>query len=597
MSSAATATTSVLYPCSTDGKLDYTKLSNYPECVTGLFWLSHDYKSDGINANKFGEKTESSPTTDGKYYGINSKKCLFDPSRKTIIYVHGWQQTLIKNKIFTVLPPSIVNFITDGWNVGIFRWQSFSDDDDTSFTDYNSTVPVVTESKIYSKNFMRYRNANGIGFVNIPHVSPTSSPYSNKNMTDIFVEEYAKYFGESTSKYTGSEIRFVGHSLGTQLVVNAARQINESTTTTTTTTTTPNYKKVNRIDLLDAFFCNINKKDAQDKFGYNGLSGAQKTVDNVNKLNPDPAKLNVAISWFQCTALTNITPEKISKDILGLDSVILGPLFQRAVGDMIFSDSNDALKTLVAYQCHKFWYLPLTNSFSDIFKKLLNSNECFSIKCGFETLMSTIVSQTNALHNEMIQWYFNSYIIKGDSSKLSVYNYNVEKISTWWNESYSDGNTNVNWRLISPESCGQAQAQAQALSSMNTIDYIKKNMLTKNYWLQMSMEQLDKYYNQQYIWFWGWKYTGLYISNGKYSLKAGTATSISSLITNDSSTDERLDINSGGNYTKKIGDDIFTLQQDVYDNEWNNFFFYNTSSNKSNGVPVTSSIQPFQKSQ
>jgi len=115
----------------------------------------------------------------------------------------------------------------------------------------------------------------------------------------------------------------------------------------------------------------------------------------------------------------------------------------------------------------------------------------------------------------------------------------------------------------------------------------------------MSMEQLDKYYNQQYIWFWGWKYTGLYISNGKYSLKAGTATIAPTLspITNDSSTDEGLDINYGGNYTKKIGDDIFTLQQDVYDNEWNNFFFYNTSSNKSNGVPVTSSIQPFQKSQ
>lgn len=63
MSSEATTKTtpSVLYPCSTDGKLDYTTLLNYPECVTGIFWLSHDYKSDGLNANKFGEKTESSP--------------------------------------------------------------------------------------------------------------------------------------------------------------------------------------------------------------------------------------------------------------------------------------------------------------------------------------------------------------------------------------------------------------------------------------------------------------------------------------------------------------------------------------------------------
>jgi len=538
--------------------MNYPSLKNYPECITGLFWLTpldKMYKSNNSISYPYGfpygEKADvvKDPSS-GKYVGISSQQCCIDPTKKTLIFFHGWRPNTTANKHVMTLPNAVKYFINDGWNVGYFRWQAYSDDDHPYFKNEHTyaVVPIISESKIYSNrnNMMRYIDASGTN--TIIHTDTTTT-----TITDLFVKEYSKYF-DSSSHYS-NEIRFVGHSLGSQLATNCAVHVNANY----------NLQHVSRIDLLDPFFCGFSPyfDYGQEKDEYvHRCGGGKMTYHNVLKLTENN---NVAVSWFQCSPLTNITADELMKNVLNIPSVFEST-FKQVTSSVIFADENSDLKAIVAYQRHKFWYLPLTTTLSELVNELLEAvvlNKPDKLHI-VNNIVTCIRVQNVDLHNEIRNWYFNSYIIGGTMSSLAVYKHIITNPIL---------NT-MEWRMCSDP------ITKSALSSMNTTKYIIQNMNTNKYRIQISKERINDYITPN-SWWWV-----VYIYNGFHSFLSPIYASTQ--IENDKNSIESFDnTGNGGNYTTKIGDDVFTLRTDWCDNEWNDFFFHNNQYNEKNGIPYT----------
>lgn len=138
---------------------------------------------------------------------------FFDPTKPTIIYVHGNAPESVKNK-------KREDFLIDGggltaqthniwkqqgWNVAIFYWIQFADEGLLS-----SAPPADVEAKIYDHTAaqgMRWRKSDG-GF------SMVGSPQAP--VRSLFAQKYLEIFN---SNYSGAEIRIVGNSLGGNLTM------------------------------------------------------------------------------------------------------------------------------------------------------------------------------------------------------------------------------------------------------------------------------------------------------------------------------------------------------------------------------------------
>lgn len=163
----------------------------------------------------FDAQPGTNPTADAvgcqKYVpGVANR--FFDPTKPTIIYVHG-------NAPGSVEQGSRENFLlsagglnvqshniwkAQGWNVAIFYWIQFADEGLA-----HSAPPVRVEQKIYDHNAgvgMRWKNSSN-NFVN----SGLNRPVKN-----LFAEKYLEIFN---SGYSGAEIRIVGNSLGGNLTM------------------------------------------------------------------------------------------------------------------------------------------------------------------------------------------------------------------------------------------------------------------------------------------------------------------------------------------------------------------------------------------
>ena len=124
----------------------------------------------------------------------------------------------------------------------------------------------------------------------------------------------------------------------------------------------------------------------------------------------------------------------------------------------------------------------------------------------------------------------------------------------------------MEWRMCSDP------ITKSALSSMNTTKYIIQNMNTNKYRNQISKERINDYITPN-SWWW------VYIYNGFHSFLSPIYASTQ--IENDKNSIGSFDnTGNGGNYTNKIGDDVFTLRTDWCDNEWNDFFFHNNQYNE-----------------
>jgi len=153
----------------------------------------------------------------------------------TLIFVHGWlPYSVHQHKRFSfnaedISGPKVTDMIapwlkgTSGdkkpWNMGVFYWNQFSDEYPNK-TDTHSWMQAVNnaESKIWSAHDvvnMRWRDAQD-------HLILFNAG-RNQTVPDLFYENYTA----ALKNYSG-DIRLVGASLGTQIVIATAKHIDDA---------------------------------------------------------------------------------------------------------------------------------------------------------------------------------------------------------------------------------------------------------------------------------------------------------------------------------------------------------------------------------
>lgn len=184
----------------------------------GLYWFDADNNCE-----------KATPGQANSYY---------DSHKKTIIYIHGWQQGTTQERdrssfVFAdsgLQETSLSAFWTSrGYNVGILYWNQFADEAEVK----------DAEAKIWSASgpkSMRWLSADGTY-----HAGP------DENITQLLFESYR----DNLTNYSGPEIRLAGHSLGNQLAITLTHKLYNSDI--------PNNLKPKRIALLDPFYSNGEK--------------------------------------------------------------------------------------------------------------------------------------------------------------------------------------------------------------------------------------------------------------------------------------------------------------------------------------------------
>ena len=170
--------------------------------------------------------------------GESNNNPYFDIHKKhTLIFVHGWSPNTVPN--FTRFnfnatrsagPADSTDTISawlDGtngdknpWNIGVFYWNQFADEPPASFEQMQDIENAVlnAENKIWSSTTpnigMRWRSPQGFN---------DAPPFVNdKSVLDLLYNDYIK----NLSNYQG-DIRLVGESLGSQLVLALAKRVDD----------------------------------------------------------------------------------------------------------------------------------------------------------------------------------------------------------------------------------------------------------------------------------------------------------------------------------------------------------------------------------
>lgn len=166
----------------------------------------------------------------------------YDSSKPTVIFVHGWKNgSQVKNERdnfnFQDENGNTVNgadeWIKKGWNVGIFYWDTFSDEGNV----------MDAEAKIWSNNGpkkMRWRDHRG---------NYHDSNY--KNTGELFFDTYV----QAMRGYKGNNIRIAGHSLGNQMATYLTKKVYDAADNGQVSANL----KPNRVALLDPYWSNFGK--------------------------------------------------------------------------------------------------------------------------------------------------------------------------------------------------------------------------------------------------------------------------------------------------------------------------------------------------
>jgi hypothetical protein len=214
--------------------------------TTGIYWLTDETIANG----------QANPH--------------FDPSKKTIIYVHGWQQgSVARNTLHFYLGNQYIDtvarsrepfgadgrltdsgvaedyvraFRDNGWNVGVFYWTQWADDVQPnlpSVLDDKFPEPWNASAKIWTTNWTNnvFDHVPGINATVNPRnelignrfrkcdgsfaPTPASSPYKNKPVGQIFFEAYR----DALAGFSGSQLVVAGHSLGHQVVAAGMKRV------------------------------------------------------------------------------------------------------------------------------------------------------------------------------------------------------------------------------------------------------------------------------------------------------------------------------------------------------------------------------------
>ena len=229
------------------------------------------------------------------WYGFNgqSQKDIveipqpyFDPARPTVIFIHGWMPDQVgEPPTFMVDFPALgedttytfdlaASWVGAGWNIGIFYWHPFSDEEFV----WNA------EDKIWTADAevgMRYRDMGG---------NYHTEAVPNVSVTQLLSDAYL----EAMQDYAGPEIRIAGHSLGNQLAVNLTSELIERANAgSVSRNLIPT-----RIALLDPFWSPFPKP-------YLGELETGEVVQQ--KIEQVILPQNVVVEWYRSSLLTEST--------------------------------------------------------------------------------------------------------------------------------------------------------------------------------------------------------------------------------------------------------------------------------------------------
>lgn len=191
---------------------------NYHQLDHGVYFL---------NTNRQGQK-----------FVAGASNSFFDRTRPTMIYIHGWQNGATQAQRRETFDRSQAQTSTDlaqvwrsrGWNVGICYWNQFADEGEVK----------DAEAKVWTAHGprgMRWRNASG-----------QYSAGPAKSAATLCTESLAP----ALAQFTGSQLRLVGHSLGSQMVINVGLQLSDRVDAGSL----PARARPGRIALLDPAFTN-----------------------------------------------------------------------------------------------------------------------------------------------------------------------------------------------------------------------------------------------------------------------------------------------------------------------------------------------------
>lgn len=143
----------------------------------------------------------------------------YDPSKPTIIYIHGWQPGTSKdnfgkenpfflNAKYAYKKDTAKSWVNAGYNVALYYWPQFADEGEVK----------DAQAKLYKadndRKDMRYAVSDG----------SYREFNEGKNVGDLIIEDFIETFGS----YQGSDIKVVGHSLGNQLATILTYKISEA---------------------------------------------------------------------------------------------------------------------------------------------------------------------------------------------------------------------------------------------------------------------------------------------------------------------------------------------------------------------------------
>lgn len=209
----------------------------YDEMEAGLYFVG---KQDDARGDQTG----------GQKYTPGVANPFFNPSRPTIIYVHGNQPGAIAAKTreslyFEATGAHTQNgWIDRGWNVAIFNWSQLADDA-SGFRPYNAEYKMYGTAVGNGRPGTRWRRSDN-------SFAPTNWP---QTVTDIFLDEYAELLPAVGTILP--EIELVGNSLGGQLVMTAVAKMKYVKGYQSSSGSTLLDRMPKRITLMDPYWTDV----------------------------------------------------------------------------------------------------------------------------------------------------------------------------------------------------------------------------------------------------------------------------------------------------------------------------------------------------
>jgi hypothetical protein len=239
----------------------------------------------------------------------------FDPTKPTLIFVHGWQPTLSQTapNFMYDSTDTVAGWIADDWNVGIFVWNQFSDE--TVVTDAEAKIWTTTGPK-----GMRWRDWDDL-------LDGYSETAGLSSAAELF---YDQYVAAMPITYTGN-IRIAGHSLGNQMAVRLTQLVNDGIAAGQVS----EHLRPARVALLDPYW----------SLGGKSYLDGQTTGDAVREYIAELLPTGTLFEWYWSSGWTTGANGDSNDD--------LKPMVMYAAMDPAY-ESDDMDKHLAAQHLY-FW--------------------------------------------------------------------------------------------------------------------------------------------------------------------------------------------------------------------------------------------------